>query len=210
MTQTITALTLQKRNTARVNVFLDGAYAFSLSVDGSVGLTRGQHLSPADVERLQSEDEGSRAYHHALRLLGYRQRSQVEVARHLRQKGYTAPAIDAAIARLLAHHYLDDAEFARAWVEHRERSRPRGARALRYELRQKGVDASSIDSAVAALDEDASAWVAVESKLERWRGLGRSEFDKKVMGFLSRRGFGYSTIRTVCRKSWEAVSPSDP
>jgi regulatory protein len=172
MTRTITALSVQKRDKERVNVFLDHQYAFSLNLHVALGLKCGQHLSQADIERLQQEDEAHRAYHHALRL-------------------------------------LDDAAFARAWLDNRERFRPRGARAIHYELRQKGVARDIIDEVVTDLDEEASAWAAVEGKLERWRTLDQDAFRKKVMGFLSRRGFRYDTVRTVCRRAWQTIAGSD-
>lgn len=209
MTRTITALTIQKRHKERVNVFLDGAYAFSLSLYAVGPLKRGQCLSQVDIARLQSADEAHRAYHHALRLLGYRPRSQAEVERHLHQKGYSVDAISAAIERLLVKRYVDDAAFARYWLESRGRFRPRGVRALRYELRQKGLDNDLIDSVLTALDEEASAWAAIEKKLERWRTLDQAAYRKKVMGFLSRRGFAYGTVRAICQKIWQTVDEAD-
>ncbi len=203
MTKTITAMSVQKRNKERVSVFLDGEYAFSLSLNVALSLKRGQALSQTDIDRLQREDEGLQAYHNALRLLGYRPRSRLEIERHLRQKGYEAEAIDAAMVRLVANRYIDDEAFARAWLNHRERSRPRGARGLSHELRQKGVEREIIDDVLTDLDEEASAWAAVEGKLDRWRNLDQAGFRKKVTGFLSRRGFGYDAIRKVSQKALE-------
>ena len=106
--------------------------------------------------------------------------------RYLRQKGYASDAIAAALERLLAQRYVDDEAFAQSWRENRDRFRPRGARALRYELRQKGVASEIIDDVLTDLDEDASAWAALEGQLERWRGLDREAYQKKAMSFLSR------------------------
>jgi regulatory protein len=203
MTGTITSLTIQKRDKERVNVFLDGAYAFSLSLDAALGLKRGQYLSPADIERLQGEDEAQRAYLYALRLLAYRPRSAVEMEQRLRQKDYTASSIAAALERLRAKNHLDDEAFARFWLDRRERFRPRGARALSYELRQKGVDRETIDHVLTDVDEAALAWNAVAGKLPRWRGLEPLALRKKIMGFLSRRGFAYDTARQVCQRALE-------
>lgn len=209
MSGTITALRIQKRDKERVNVFLDGEYAFSVSLNAALALQRGQLLGQADVERLQREDEVNRAYHHALRMLGYRPRSRLEIERRLRQKDYSAAAIDAAIERLLANQRLNDAAFAQSWLDNRERFRPRGVRALRYELRQKGLDPSTINDALTDLDEAALAWAAVEGKIDRWRTLDQSAFRKKVMGFLSRRGFNYATVRTVCQRAWESIEQNE-
>ena len=87
--------------------------------------------------------------------------------------------------------------------------RPRGSWALRHELRQKGVDTDIINDVLTELDEEASAWAALERKLERWRRLDRVAFRKRAMGFLSQRGFHYGTVRTVCDRAWEAIAGSD-
>lgn len=206
MPQTITGLSVQKRNKGRVSVFLDGEYAFSLGLNAALALKRGQVLSLSDLECLQREDEIQRAYNQALRFLSYRPRSQVEVARNLRDKDYTAEAVEAAMERLQSQQYVDDREFVLYWLDNRDRFRPQGARALRYELRQKGVDSEVINTALADLDEDALAWAAIEGKLNRWHGLSQADFRKKAMGFLDRRGFSYGIIRSVCQKGWEMIA----
>ena len=75
----------------------------------------------------------------AARFLEVRPRSVDEVRRRLRDAGYRAELVDGAIERLTDLGMLDDEAFARAWVESRDRARPRGERALRSELRRKGV-----------------------------------------------------------------------
>jgi regulatory protein len=82
----------------------------------------------------------------AARFLEVRPRSVDEVRRRLREAGYRGELVDGAIARLVDLGMLDDEAFARAWVESRDRARPRGERALRSELRRKGVaDAIAAD-----------------------------------------------------------------
>ena len=86
----------------------------------------------------------------AARFLEVRPRSVAEVRRRLASAGYPAGLVEAAIARLTDAGYLDDAAFARAWVESRDRARPRGEIALRRELRLKGVDPATTDAALEA------------------------------------------------------------
>ncbi len=113
-----------------------------------------------------------------------------------------------AIARLVEHHYLDDEEFARYWLENRNRFRPRSAKAIRYELRQKGVDREAIEAALEGMDEDDAAWDAATSKLDRWRNLPEDEFEHKLSGFLARRGFGFATVRRTVQRAWRKLSKS--
>jgi regulatory protein len=86
----------------------------------------------------------------AARFLEARSRSTEEVRRRLREAGYRADLVEGAVERLTVLGLLDDAAFARAWVESRDRARPRGARALRAELRGMGIDAPDAEAALAA------------------------------------------------------------
>jgi regulatory protein len=80
----------------------------------------------------------------ALRFLEARQRSVAEVRRRLTTAGYGEDLVTGALARLGELGMLDDEAFATQWVESRDRARPRGERALRQELRQKGIDSETI------------------------------------------------------------------
>jgi regulatory protein len=75
----------------------------------------------------------------AARFLEARSRSVAEVRRRLTSAGYRPELVDGAVARMVELGFLDDAAFARSWVESRDRAHPRGARALRQELRSKGI-----------------------------------------------------------------------
>ena len=204
---TITRLQIQQKNKERVNVFLNDEYAFSLDLMLALGLKKGQTLSAAEITALQADDEVKRAYAAAINLLGYRARSQAEVEQRLQQREFSAGAIAQTIERLQNEGHLDDASFGQLWIESRQRSSPRGTRALRYELRQKGIDPTVIDAVIdnTEIDETAAAWAAIAPKLDRWRGLERFPFQQKVGGFLARRGFGHDAVRAVVDRAWQQL-----
>lgn len=207
MPNIITALQVQKKNKERVNVFLDGEFVFGLHITAAAALTRGQELSAAEITVLKQDDERHGAYQRALRFLGYRPRSRAEIEKYLGDKGYPAGLVAEVVERLVNEQYIDDEAFSRFWVENRNRFRPRGARALRYELRQKGVERDDIDAALEAVDDEAAAWDAVAGKLERWQALEQAQFMQKVGGFLARRGFSYDTVRQVSERAWKELHP---
>lgn len=210
MAGVITRLQVQKNNPQRVNVFLDGEFAFSAALDVAASLRKGQRLSDAEIVALRSQDAVEKAYQAALRFLAARPRSRAEVERRLAAKGHAAEAIAPALERLEAHGYLDDASFAAYWVENRNRFRPRSAAAVRHELLQKGVDAETIRSALGELDEDEAAWAAVAQRLERWRGLTKEQLMQKIMNYLARRGFSYEIAQRTARRAWAQLqSPND-
>ena len=201
MNKTITALTVQKKNKERVSIFLDGEFAFGVSLSIAERLRKDQVLTSAEIEQLQSDEQYSKAYNAAVRYLSYRQRTQQEMTRYLTQKEYPDEVVTTTLERLLEYRYLDDEEFARSWLSDRTRLRPRSARALRYELRQKGVANDILDDVLQELDEEEAAWNAVQSKLDRWRALDEWPFQQKVSAFLGRRGFGYDVVRSVIERS---------
>ena len=209
MAGTITALKFQRRNKERVNIYLDGEYAFGLDAIEAARLHKGQVLSEKEIAALKARDERNRAFDRAVHFLSYRPRSRAEVERYLRGKGIADDAAADVIVRLEQAKYLDDEDFARFWLENRERFRPRGQRALRYELRQKGVSDAIIARVLDDVDDEAYAWRAVEGRLSRWANLPASEFRQKVTGFLSRRGFDYGTISLTLDKASQILDIED-
>lgn len=202
----ITALKIQNRNKERVNVFLDDEYAFAVTVTVALTLKKGQYLTDNEIEQLKGQDEKDKAYSHALRYLGFRARSRQEVEQYLVKKGYTPPVVAATIQRLLDQEYLDDEVFARWWLENRQQFRPRSQRALRYELRQKGIANEIIETLFTNLDEEELAWAAVSPKLAQWQNFDQEKLKQKVLGFLSRRGFNYEIAHRIFDRAWTDLS----
>jgi regulatory protein len=193
----ITLLEVQKRNKERVNVYLDDAYAFSVTLIDAVRLKKGQTLTPNDIAALKTEDELTRAVERAARFLSYRPRSTAEVRRNLAEKSVDESVIAAAIERLETMGYLDDVAFARFWVQNRVMFKPLGTRALRYELRQKGISDPIIAQVLAEVDADDNAYRAAHKHASRLRVQDRAEFRAKMSSFLQRRGFDYATSSEV-------------
>jgi regulatory protein len=205
MTGTITALKQQKRNPQRVNVYLDGKFAFGLAKIVAAWLKVGQTLSEKQISRLQGKDEVEAAYQRALKYLSYRPRSTAEVERNLRKHQVADAVIDEAVERLHQKQWLDDEKFAAEWVENRNTFRPRGSFALRAELRQKGLDEAVIERTLQDLDEGELARKAAQKKLRQFAALDEQTFRKKLSARLSRRGFNYGLVAEVCAEAWAAL-----
>ena len=211
--RTITALRFQKRNKERVNLFLDGEYAFPLPAVEAAQLSIGQQLTEQAIEALKAVDLRSRGYNRSLRFLAVRPRSQLEVRRNLQAyrprdgRRLSASQIASIIASLKERQYLDDREFARFWVEQRNQFRPVAPRALRYELRQKGVDDSVAQAVIDELSDASSACeTAARSRLYRWREeTNPARFRSKMGSFLQRRGFDWEVARDVIDRIWQEL-----
>ena len=209
MAGTITALKVQKRNKNRVNVYLDERYSFSLADNLAVPLRRGQFLGDEEIARLKEEDEYHQVYKRAVRLIDHRPRSIAEVRRRMERQGIVPDLVEKVIGQLTAVGLLDDAEFARLWVENRETFRPRSQQMLRYELRQKGLDEKIIAQAVEQVDEEQSAHRLALERGWRLSHLDWSAFRQKLTGYLARRGYPYDIVRRAVREAWQSLSESD-
>lgn len=216
---TITALERQVRDSERFNVFIDGEFAVGVSLRtvADEGLYVGKPIDAAAWDRLVGCEERDRALQAALRLLEVRPRSTAELRERLRRKQIASPAIEAALERLTTLGLLDDAAFARFWVENRLTYRPRGTRALRTELRQKGVDPAIIGTTldeVGQLEaESARALELAQQVLQRYAAAPDYQtFARRLGGYLLRRGFAYPTIKPIVTRLWAdaGLAQADP
>ena len=199
----ITAIEPQKRDPNRVNIHLDGSYAFGLTRITAAWLKVGQELSDNKIASLQAEDDRERAYQQAMLFLSYRARSESEIRQNLSKHEIPPEVIEQTLERLRENQLADDKQFARAWVDNRNTFRPRSRRALQMELRQKGLSDEAAQSALEGLDEEALAYEAGLKKARRLQSEEWSEFRKKLSEHLARRGFPYSVIASVVSRIWK-------
>ena len=201
----ITALQIQARRRDRVSVFIDGAYAFSLQSILAAELHLGQALTEQEIAALKRRDQVEWTYERTLNFLSYRPRSEAEVRRYLAKREVEDEAATEVVDRLRRMNLVNDDDFVRFWVENRMTFRPRGAWALRAELRQKGVDAALIERELEDLDEAAGARQAAERVVGRYEALDRETFVRRMMGHLQRRGFGYAVCRDLVAELWREI-----
>ncbi len=153
------------------------------------------------------EADTNRAKAVCLRLLGIRARSRAELKERLEKRGFSGGAVRGALADLEQLGLVNDAEFARSWVEGRLRLKPVGRARLRWELRRRGVSEKIIAAAVKdALGEERELQIAQElaqTKMERFSlnsQLSTLNSEKHLIRlgrFLTGRGFSYEVIREV-------------
>ncbi|MBM4428262.1 MAG: hypothetical protein FJ031_13665 [Chloroflexi bacterium] len=198
----ITALQVQKKNPNRVNIHLDGEFAFGLARITAAWLKVGDTLSDEKIASLQVEDSQERALQQALLFLSYRVRSEKEIRQNLQKHEFPEEVIETTLEKLRASNLANDPEFARVWGENRNIFRPRSRRAVTMELRQKGLDDETVQAAVSNMDEDALAYESALKRANRLKGQEWGEFRKKLSEYLARRGFPYSVIAPVVTRIW--------
>jgi regulatory protein len=210
----ITALEPQATNAERVNVYVDGRFLMGVSatVILQMGLELEQELQPAQLEELRGEEALQQAVERAYSYLSYRPRSREEVRRYLRRKETPPNIIDSALTRLDRLDLVNDHAFASFWAENREQFSPRGARAIKNELRMKGVEREVVDEVISDEKDEELALRAGRKKalsLVHNPAMDYLTFRTRLGSFLQRRGFGYEVSTRTVRGLWKELKPED-
>jgi regulatory protein len=177
-------------------------------------------------ERRAAIDDPETVLNAAARFLEARSRSVDEVRHHLARAGYRTELVESAVARLTDLGMLDDAAFARLWVESRDRARPRSESALRRELAQKGIDRELADEIleerralgggdVADESSDGADMRAAARLLHRKaaalaRVADHRERRRRAYALLARNGFDPDVCREAVNRAFSPNDEADP
>ncbi len=201
----VTALRAGRGRGKRVNVFLNGKFAFSLEVEVAVkeGLQIGQELSTDQIEAMAKSDHFHRCLSTAARYLSYRPRSESELKERLHQRGFDGNSIEGVLTKLKEQGLVDDIAFAQFWRDNRESFSPRSQWLTRLELQRKGVAGDIIDQVVDDIDDDDSAYRSAQSKALNLPPGDYQLFRRRLGEYLKRRGFGYRVINHTVGRLWQ-------
>ncbi|MFC2004529.1 RecX family transcriptional regulator, partial [Chloroflexota bacterium] len=171
----ITALRTGRGRGKRLNIFLDGKFAFSLEAEVAAKerLQVEQVLSAEQIEALARSDHFQRCLNSAHHYLSYRPRSESELREKLNQRGFDGDTQQAVITRLKEQGLVDDLAFAQFWKDNRESFNPRSRGLTKLELRRKGLADDIIEQVVATIDDDDSAYRVA---LNKTHGLPQSDY----------------------------------
>ena len=129
-------------------------------------------------------------------------RSRKELADKLAKRDVPPELARRLLDRFTEVGLVDDAAFARQWVESRQRSRGLAPRALAQELRRKGVDDETAKEALEQIgsdDQEAAARALVHKKLRSMRGLDKQTATRRLAGMLARKGYSAGLAYSVVR-----------
>lgn len=198
--QEITSLKIQAKNKDRVNVFIDGEYAFATSIESVYkhALKVGKVLTEEEINALKSEDDFSVALSKALNYCTRSLKTRYQLKTYLERKEYPVKTINLIINKLTANGIVSDVEFAKRYTE--SVCKTLGKRAIIYKLISKGVsknDAEYAYSVVNPISEESALYV-LEKKLKG------KQIDKdtlaKAYRYLAGRGFSYEEINFAMEK----------
>ena len=196
----ITGMKQGVKNPERVNVYVDGAYMFSLFVTQVVelGVKVGKELSPEELERMKQASEFGKLYQRALEWVLVRPRSMREVKDYLMRKLKGVPREESSefsqeiISRLVSKGYLDDEKFAEWYVENRFVKKGVASHRLKIELMKKGVGGEIIDRVLSNSSRND------EEEILKMIAKKRAKYDDdKLTQYLCRQGFSYELAQNL-------------
>ena len=210
----ITALQPQTKDPERLNLFVDGQFLMGINalIALQMRLKVGQELTPQQVEQLRQEEALQQAIARALNYLSFRPRSREEVRRYLQRKETPPDLINPVLERLDQLELINDQAFAEFWIESRARFNPKGAQAIKNELRQKGVTREVVDEKVDDEQDEERARQAARKKAQSLTGQSGMDFKTfrlRLGAFLQRRGFSYEIATRTVRELWQELTMAE-
>lgn len=155
---------------------------------------------PEGPERSASED--------GVRLLARRARSSGELRAELLARGHDADEVEDTLDEFVRSLYLDDLGLARVLTE-KLRDAKRASRAqIRRKLKERRLPDEAIETAIGELDETEEGELlrdAAEDRARKLAGLDRQTAERRLLGFLSRRGWGGEPAMRAAREALDAV-----
>lgn len=206
MKSKITDIKPQKRRSKRRSIFVDSEFLCGVDEEivATLGLRVGREVDKRKIGEILHKEETKKAKDYAFKLLSYRPRSIKEIEDRLKRKDYSSKVILEVIKSLKRLKFLDNKEFAKMWMENRIRTRPLGRYRLKQELIQKGIDKDLVEKTLSNYREEKEIELAKEltqRKLRKsYRSLDRLTAQRRLYGFLQRRGFSYDTIQEVMKE----------
>jgi regulatory protein len=203
----ITGLRAVTRRQGYVQVSVDGEILGMIKAEDAdrLGLREHVAIDEAPLEQILALADDARARVVGERFVAFRPRTEQEVRQRLRRDKFSPERVESTVGWLVAQGLLDDRRFADMWVENRTAFSPRSPRLLQAELRRKGVERQVIDDVLAQPtlpDEADLALEAARGRARRSAGLSRDAFDRRLGGFLGRRGFSFEAVRSALDRLW--------
>lgn len=213
----ITKITTQQKNQARYNVYLDHGKGeeFAFSVDEDVlikfQLKKGLELDDFSLMEIHYQDDIRKSYNSAVAYLAKRMRSVKEVRDFLLKKEIEDPVIHEVIHKLVQQKYLEDQEYAFAYVRSQINTTDKGPDLIQLELKDKGIEKSMIEIALKEYSDDQQFEKAAklcEKFVQKNTKDSNKVIKKKMENMLLRKGYSFDIIHKAVNET-ESHKPFD-
>lgn len=197
----ISEISKQKNNDERYNVFIDGNFLFSASMEDIIknSLKVGMEISSDDLENIIEKCELSKAYNYALFILNRKEYTSKEIINKLNRKSFSESTINKVIDKLSVYGIIDDEGFANKYARDSVNFKKSGIKKIQYNLINKGIDQNIVRNI--SIDEDVQFNNALELASKKLKTIeSKPNPREKIYRFLLSRGYEYDLIRKVINK----------
>jgi regulatory protein len=206
----ITKISVQKHNKDRYSIFTDNGsgeeYAFSVDEDVLIKyqLKKGMDLDDLSVTEMLYQDDIRKAYNTAINYLAHRMRSEGEVRDYLKKKEIAEPVIHEVVHKLQQFKFLNDEEFAAAFVRTQLNTTDKGAEVIKRELKEKGISQDIISRIIDEVSSDDQLEKAIKLS-EKYALKNRKDSSRilkqKIEQMLQRKGYSFAIIRAALEET---------
>ena len=201
----ITKIEIQKKNKERVNLFLDGEYAFSLSVElvYKEGLNKNEEIDSEKLKILAEHESLIRCKNSALRIIEKSYKTEKEVRDKLILKGYEDNSINKSIEFLKEYNFINDSNYTKAFISDKLKSQ--GSQKIKYTLIQKGISKDKIEEELSNLNKENEKNIALNLAKKKLDIIKKKENDNfkisgKLYRYLVSKGYGYDVTSEVIKE----------
>ena len=201
----ITKIEIQKRNKERVNLFLDGEYAFSISTElvYKEGLKTKDEIDSDKLKIIADHESQIRCKNSALRIIEKSCKTEKEVRDKLILKGYEDNSINKSIEFLKEYNFINDSNYTKAFI--RDKLKSQGSQKIKYTLIQKGISKENIDEELSNLNKESEKSTAFNMAKKKFDIIKKKESDNykisgKLYRYLISKGYEYDVTSEVVKE----------
>lgn len=202
MENIISKIENQKRNSERVNIYIDSEYAFSCSLEVVIKnkLIKGNPVDSIKLRSIIEEDNYIKCKSYAFRIVERGFKSEKEILKKMMDKGFDNKTCLSVIELLKEYNYIDDSKLSDAYISQKIKSE--GKNKIRAFLYKKGINESIIKEKLSNVTEDLEEKTALTLAYKKYTALLKTEKDdkklyKKTGDFLIRKGYSYEVSKAV-------------
>ncbi len=201
----ITKIEIQKRNKERVNLFLDGEYAFSISAElvYKEGLKVNSEVNEEKIKSIAESENYIKCKESALRMIERNFKTEKEVKDKLKLKGYDDDSIENSVRFLKEYNFVNDRAYTKAFIN--DKLKTMGSQKIKYSLIQKGIAKEVIEEELSDLNKENEKSVALNIAKKKLSAIKNKENDKykisgKLYRFLISKGYESNIINDIVKE----------
>lgn len=205
MEKTITKIEIQKKNKNRVNVFLEGEFAFSCSAELIYyhNIKKNEKINMELFKEIISQDNYLKAKNSALRVIEKSYKTEKEMFEKLVALGYDEKTSARVMNFLKEYSFVNDNKYADMFI--RDKSLSWGKNKIKYTLLKKGVSEEIVENGLKEINHDTEVISATKLAEKRYNTIIKSESNmykvcKRLGNYLASRGYEYMVINNVLNK----------